>query len=456
MSPNSDAGVRVSTPTNSGITIREAQIWWTVPQSVSGAHTYAAVAASNGISSSTFWQLYAPADYRSTALTLQPPSTTTELTLESYCAIDDGGYGCTFERGEYPILQLFGAQLTLEDNSLPSGSVTGGGLAGSGTVSGTQALTYTASDPDSGVRAVDLLVDGKQVAQNNYGAHCPYQNFLACPANVSDSLSWNTATVGSGAHEVALEIVSAAGDTAIVDDHTLTIENGSSPSPSPSPSPGPVASAVNTQICGGDPASGQAKLTARWARMSKPVLTSRYGSRERVTGRLETSSGQAISGAAIDICQTPAYEGARTSLLASARTGPTGAWSVTLPRSVSSGTLRFVYPSQASSTLTLRVHAGVALGIAPRVTSAGHRIFFSGVVYGPIPPGGKQLVLEASSGGEWIQFDTLRTDARGRYHASYRFKFPGPVSYRFRVLSPFEADFPFLGGTSNGVVVHEL
>ncbi len=32
---------------------------------------------------------------------------------------------------------------------------------------------------------------------------------------------------------------------------------------------------------------------------------------------------------------------------------------------------------------------------------------------------------------------------------------PGPVTYRFRVLSRYEADFPFLAGTSNVVGVYE-
>jgi hypothetical protein len=104
----------------------------------------------------------------------------------------------------------------------------------------------------------------------------------------------------------------------------------------------------------------------------------------------------------------------------------------------------------------LSVHAGIALKIAPRSASVGRKIFFSGVLHGaPIPEGGKQLVLEARSGGEWIQFDTIRTNARGRYRATYRFKFPGPVTYQFRVLSRYEADFPFLDGTSNVVAVHE-
>jgi hypothetical protein len=136
---------------------------------------------------------------------------------------------------------------------------------------------------------------------------------------------------------------------------------------------------------------------------------------------------------------------------------------MTLPRGISSSALRLEYRSHqndtipvATAALTLRVHAGITLRIAPRMTSIGRRIFFSGVLHGaPIPPGGKQLVLEARSGNEWIQFDTIRANARGHYRASYRFKFPGPVTYKFRVLSRYEADFPFLDGTSNVVGVHE-
>ena len=134
-----------------------------------------------------------------------------------------------------------------------------------------------------------------------------------------------------------------------------------------------------------------------------------------------------------------------------------------VPGCLLSSTLRFAYRSHvddtipvATATLTLRVHAGIALRIEPRVASVGETIHFSGVMRGgPVPPGGKQLVLEASSGGEWVEFDTLGTGAWGRFRASHRFRLPGPATYRFRVLSPYEADFPFLGGVSNVVVVRE-
>jgi hypothetical protein len=111
----------------------------------------------------------------------------------------------------------------------------------------------------------------------------------------------------------------------------------------------------------------------------------------------------------------------------------------------------------ATRTLTLGVRAAVALTIAPRIASLGRSIFFKGTLKGsPLPPGGKQLVLEARSpGGEWIEFNVIKSGAHGRFHASYRFKFSGPQRYQFRVLSKHEADFPFLEGASNVVGVRE-
>jgi len=65
-------------------------------------------------------------------------------------------------------------------------------------------------------------------------------------------------------------------------------------------------------------------------------------------------------------------------------------------------------------------------------------------------------VLEArSQGSPWLEFEVIRTDARGRFHASYRFRFPGPAVYQFRVLSEPESDYPFAAGFSKVVAVRE-
>ena len=111
----------------------------------------------------------------------------------------------------------------------------------------------------------------------------------------------------------------------------------------------------------------------------------------------------------------------------------------------------------ATRKLMLRVRAGVVLHVTPRVASVGRSIRFSGRLRaGPVPPGGKQLVLEARApGGTWLEFRVVRTNARGRFHAGYRFRFPGPARYQFRALSEPESDYPFAAGTSNVVGVFE-
>jgi hypothetical protein len=388
----------------------------------------------------------------------------------------DLGYPCPgFADPEAQALVSEGT-FTLLDPSVPSVSDLTGSLVAGGTLSGTDTIDFTASDEGGGVYSASVLIDGHQIVSevpNSNDGSCvdlappgsatmAFATSRPCRTSENISIPLDTTQLSPGQHHLRVTIEDAAGEEASAYDGTIAVSGppvtasatGAQTSSSDSPAPrGPA---------NGTGASDEARLTVRWAHSRKATRTSRYGRYARVVGRLTTATGQAISGASIGVEETPTAEGASTAALEGARTDAGGAWSLTLPRDLPSSSLRFTYRSHlgdtapvATATLTLRVHAGVALGITPHLTSVGHRIFFKGRVHGPIPPGGKQLVLEASSGGGWIQFHDIRTNARGHYHASYRFRFPGPVTYRFRVLSPYEADFPFLGGASNAVTVRE-
>ena len=221
MSPGGLDGVQVAVPAGSGITIREAKVWWFVPHQSSGADTFAIASANAGI----VGESGTPLDRSITPNDFVLPSTTTELTLADYCSNDDAGNGCVFGIGENPNLELLGSQLTLADSNLPSGSVTGGALASTRTLSGIQSLAYNVQDTDSGVRLVQLLIDGHPAATNDYGTKCPYTDFQACPASESDSISWNTASVADGQHNVEATVQNAAQNTSIVYDSTITTEN---------------------------------------------------------------------------------------------------------------------------------------------------------------------------------------------------------------------------------------
>jgi hypothetical protein len=385
------------------------------------------------------------------------------------CPTDGGGNGVNAQAA------IYAADIELQNSSTPAGTDFAGSLL-QPNATGTADLTFTAKDPEGpGVYRVIVDLDGSAVYQGtpeSNGGRCAsigtnpsgVSEFLyaqPCKQDVAVDVPLETTRFANGSHQLKVTVQDAAGNTAVVYAGTISIDNPGSSTGTPI---GPGSPAAVRGAPNGTNASDQAKLTARWSSTAKVTRTSSYGQADRITGRLATTAGQPISGAALDVFQTPAYRGARTASLASVRSGPTGAWTLTLPKGTSSSTLRFAYRSHvddtvpvATTTLTLRVHAGIGLRIAPRVTSVGHMIHFSGTLHGlPIPEEGKQLVLEARSGaGEWIQFNTIRTDATGRYRASYRFKFPGPVTYQFRVLSRFESGFPFLDGTSNTVDVRE-
>ena len=366
--------------------------------------------------------------------------------------------------GYAAVVNLYAADLTLEQSASPTTSNVSGELASAPAVAGTSDVAFSASDAGSGVYEAVFNVDGRVVqgtVVDDDGGRCKNVGQSAdglpaflyeqpCPASVSADVGFDTTRVGNGSHHLVVSVIDAAGNAATVLDRNVVIAN-----PPPAGVPGPP---------NGTNASSRATLTVGWKGTTSKRLTSGYGHAETVVGRLTAPGGVPIGGARIEVLATPDFSGSRAVAMAGARTAADGHFAMRVPAGVSSRTFRFSYRSRlgetlptATSTLTLSVRAGVALSIAPRTASVGSSISFSGHLRGGlIPHGGKPLVLEARSpGGQWLEFDVIRSDSRGRYHAGYRFKFPGPAEYQFRVLCEAEADYPFATGSSHVVGVHE-
>jgi hypothetical protein len=359
---------------------------------------------------------------------------------------------------------LYAADITLEQPAGPSASAVSGELATAPTVRGTSDVAFDASDPGSGVYEAVFSVDG-QVVQSTVvdanGGRCvdvggtsdglpAFLYTQPCAPSASVDVPFDTTHVSNGAHHLVVSVIDAAGNSAPVLDRTITIAN-----PPPPGTPGPP---------NGTNASAQAVLSAGWVGSKKARIATAYGRAHTIAGRLTGPGGTPIAGARLDCTATSASQGARAVAMACPKTGPDGRFTTKVSGDASSRTVRLAYRAHlgdalpvATRTLGLTVRAGVRLGVSPDTTSVGQSIHFTGTLLGgPIPRGGKQLVLEARSpGGPWIEFDVVRTDRRGRYRDSYRFKFPGPVDYRFRALSESEADYPFATGASNVVRVHE-
>jgi hypothetical protein len=380
----------------------------------------------------------------------------------------DPGNECMADAGDangfMAVVYLYAADITLEQAAGPSATNVGGELATASSVKGTSDVQFDATDPGAGVYEAVFTVDGQVVgstALDENGGRCKdvgeggetaFFYLQPCEQSLSADVGLDTTKLSNGTHHLVVSVLDAAGNSAPVLDRTITVANQPPPAPD---TPGPA---------NGTNASSQATLTASWHGTSKARIASSYGHAPGIAGRLTGPGGVPIAGAQIDLLDTPAYSGAKPLALASPRTAANGGFTVRLPHGVASGRLTLAYrahldsePPAATRTLSLSVRAGIALRVAPRTTSVGRTIRFTGQLDGaPIPLGGKQLVLEARSPGSgWIEFDVIRTTARGRFHSTYRFKFPGPAAYRFRVVSNAEADFPFATGASNTVGVYE-
>ncbi len=349
-----------------------------------------------------------------------------------------------------------------------------GGLAGSAvdaqTWSGVVLFTLNAADAGGGVARAVLELDGTDARSIPLGDPriCQdlredptipeYPAAQPCPVRIdSRTLAIDTNGLPQGPHVVRVLLEDAAGNrTAVFGPVTRTIATNRGIGPGSDPTARGEANGVG--------ASDQARLTAHWGRRSQRTsLVSAFGHAHVVRGRLTTQEGAPISGATIDlVSKTTAVNARPLAKRVGARTGSDGSWFVVLPRTVSSRDLSFGYRSHVNDTiatataaLRLRVRAGVRLKIRPRHARRGQAIRFSGrLLGGPMPRGGKQIVLMArTSRGAWVRFNVVRADARGRFAARYRFQQPGTARYRFRALSLAEAAYPYLAGGSNVVTV---
>jgi hypothetical protein len=369
---------------------------------------------------------------------------------------DSNGFAAAF--------YLYAADLTLEQNEGPHVNGVSGELASAPSIRGQSDVAFDATDAGSGVYEAVFSVDGQTVQRtvvDANGGRCrevgetsdgapAFLYVQPCLASASADVAFDSTSIANGAHHLVVDVIDAAGNAAPVLDRMVTIAN-----PPPPGVPGPP---------NGSNASTQATMSVRWSATRTATLLSGYGRSQVVTGRLTGPGGTPIAGAAIDVRATPAYAGARPVAMSSPHTDSAGHFSVRLPRGASSRTLGFAYRAHVGDalpvvtrTLRLRVRAGVALRVSPHTSSVGSTIVFRGrLLGGPVPRGGKQLVLEARSPSSgWIEFKVVHTDAHGRYRSSYRFKFPGPANYSFRARSEAESDYPYAPGASNVVHVHE-
>jgi hypothetical protein len=350
------------------------------------------------------------------------PEGARDFEMSVTCSTDRSSPTCNFDDSTH-VPALNDITLTLADSVPPvvghaTGTLASAAAAGA-TVSGTQTLSFDASDTDSGVRSATLTLspEGQGAPDSttiDYGPECAYDSWNACPLTQDASMfTLDTSALAEQTYAVDLTASDAAGNDSTDYLGTVTTKN--------------VPHVPNGSPCPG----AQLSLTVNGKPSIGPI---RYGRTVLVRGALHCGTTP-IPGAAV------ALSGRGVGGLLA--TDAAGAFSYLVPAGPSRNLTfnYFAYSDDTKPTATadveIPVYPSISLRITPRHTHNGGTINWRGrVLGGPYPAGGLTLLVQVKVGRRWETFDQLQTHD-GRFAYRYTFLRTSTTStYAFRISLP--------------------
>jgi hypothetical protein len=335
---------------------------------------------------------------------------------------------------------------------------------------GSTGISVGATDQGGGVYRLGVEVDGQiRTWQNLAAAPCTAwpgteRTFLApkpCPATVGGVQQITTADLPDGVHTVRVLVEDAAGNQATaygpVSKTIRRTKDGTAALAAPSSSVAGGGAAADPGPLNGSPAVAEARIRARWTGREGAIRSIRFDQRPKLDGQLTTPAGQPIRDAFVRVTITREARNSPSFDRDSLRTDANGRFRWTLPKGVSSRSIRLSYHQRvndtkpvASTVLRLRVAAGVRLALSRRTARKGQTVRLTGTVLGrPVPSVGKVVELQARNrGGRWITFRTVRSRKSGAFAASYRFRKAGPATFEMRARARKSGDYPYATGSS--------
>jgi hypothetical protein len=178
-----------------------------------------------------------------------------------------------------------------------------------------------------------------------------------------------------------------------------------------------------------------------------------------LSGDLTNATGTPITGAQIQLSERVVGSTAPVRHLLSTTTGPSGAWTLEVPKGPSRLLLIAYYSHllDSSPAATLDFHErvrGVVSMRAPHRVRLGQAVIFRGqLVGGYVPSGGESVQMEIFYSGRWRTIEVLPTTNRGRWTYKYVFILGAGTSYRFRAITVSNGGYPFLPASSKPVRV---
>jgi hypothetical protein len=423
----------------------------------------------------------------------------------------DPGGGCASANDSgvrFAQMHVYGTQVTLRDDSLPSLSP-GGPLLEAGWQQPGDGVAFNASD-NVGIRSVRATARG---ASGRASFRCDYTRPAPCSNVRGGSLTLTGLADGQQAITIAAE--DAAGNvrtvertvavdgtapaarlersrgrqiSVVVDDELSGVQGGeifarrNSADPyvalrtrlrrgrlrAFAPRGMRAASAdvrINLRDNAGNAASGppvrldvtSAQVRGRFHRLRRERVSARYGS-TKLRGRLTLSAGQPLGGQRLVATAAERRGRARTLPAGETVTDAKGRFALSLPagpsRNVKLTFAGVADAPRAIAAVSVRVPATSTIRASRRLLSGPARVRFSGRVQtaGRRLGRGLLLVLQGREGGRWRTFAETRTDRRGRWRTSYRFR-GVPGTYPIRALIRRQTGFAFELGHSRPVTV---
>ncbi len=169
--------------------------------------------------------------YSTTNRRLTTPVGSRGFDLRVWCSPANGSGYCNWSTDTY---RIFGLTMTLQESVLPNGDASGA-LLGAGEQTGTRPLDLSGSDADSGVRNIDVTLDGVSVGGADLTAECRVDRFSPCPTSVAESVDVDTTKVPDGSRLLRLVVTDLAGNTRTVNKGYIAVENVPPPSNSSLP-----------------------------------------------------------------------------------------------------------------------------------------------------------------------------------------------------------------------------
>ncbi len=170
----------------------------------------------------------------------------TGVTQIQTSAVCGGGAGTPYvcptsnaENGNSAEVDVYAADIVLNDTSVPTVSNVTGPLVAGGTLSGTQSVSFNASDSGPGIYSATITVDGSTASQgilDTNGGACQSLNVTSdglrsfnhpqpCKPALTATMNLNTTGLSAGTHNVIITVDDASGNATTAWDGTITTNN---------------------------------------------------------------------------------------------------------------------------------------------------------------------------------------------------------------------------------------